>query len=175
MGRPPMSNRVRTSSTLAEGDALSSPFGRVGSRLRIELLRKAARRASKGLESGRADPYADTVRRGKQMYLTRRELFEVGADSVLGLSVGLVSLAVGCSMNESACVDPEFLSTPERSMRKFQSYVNRSPHGTEENCGGCQFFTGEGACGRCQILAGPVDAGGHCDAWAGIEVGKEPA
>lgn len=102
------------------------------------------------------------------MLLTRRELLGRGGRVALGLTSGLVATTIGCSKNETKCVDPEFLSTPEQSLRTSQGYVDRSPHGEEKNCGGCQFFSrvGDEGCGRCQILSGPVSAAGVCSAWS---------
>ena len=102
------------------------------------------------------------------MELTRRELLERGQRGALFLAGALLTAAVGCSKNEPTCVDPDLLSTPERALRKSQAYVDDSPHGVEKNCSGCQFFSREGGagCGQCQILGGPVHAGGHCSAWA---------
>jgi hypothetical protein len=38
----------------------------------------------------------------------------------------------------------------------------------QKPCSKCGFFTSGDAkgCGDCQILSGPVDAGGHCDSWS---------
>ena len=73
----------------------------------------------------------------------------------------------GCSPSKPSCVDPELLSTPERALRARQGYVDVSPHGEEQRCGGCQFFSAtDDGCGRCRILDGPVARTGHCRAWA---------
>gem|GEM_PF-1014416 len=102
------------------------------------------------------------------MRWTRRELLEQGQRGALCLAGGLLMAAFGCSKSEPSCVDPDLLSTPERALRKSQGYVDHSPHGREKNCAGCEFFRqeGEAGCGRCQILGGPVSAGGHCSAWS---------
>ncbi len=109
--------------------------------------------------------------------LTRRELLRRGRSGILGLAGGLVVLPIACSKDERICVDPDFLSTPERALRTSQGYADRSPHGHEKSCSGCQFFTQEGevGCGRCQILGGPVSSGGHCNAWARAAARTESA
>ncbi len=79
------------------------------------------------------------------------------------------ALSMPCSPSKPSCVDPELLSTPERALRARQGYVDVSPHGEEQRCGGCQFFSAtDDGCGLCRILDGPVARTGHCKAWAAV-------
>ena len=99
---------------------------------------------------------------------TRRQLVAQGCRRLSLLSGGLGLVALACSRSETRCVDPELLSTSERGLRQAQGYLRESPNALPRHCAGCQFFTAAGAdgCGRCQILGGPVSAGGYCNAWA---------
>ncbi len=92
----------------------------------------------------------------------RREFLRRAALALLG-----TALPAGCGDAGPVCGDPELLSTPERELRRAQGYREVSPHGAARSCAGCQFFEpGDGACGRCRILGGPVSRAGHCSAWA---------
>jgi hypothetical protein len=113
---------------------------------------------------------------GRTERISRRDAMCRFALAGLSLGGGVLLGVTGCSDASGGCVDAELLSTPERSLRKTQRYVDRSPHGAEQQCGGCQFFsatdqttdqtTVTSACGTCRILGGPVSATGHCAAWA---------
>jgi hypothetical protein len=64
-----------------------------------------------------------------------------------------------------ACVDPDELTSSEQALRNSLEYTNRSPD-PKKTCGGCNFFTpGDGGCGKCQALNGPVDAKGRCSSF----------
>ena len=80
---------------------------------------------------------------------------------ILQVSVSLAVAPAALRAAES-CVDPA-----SESLRTSLHYSNPSPK-SGETCSGCGFFGGDGkaACGNCQIMSGPVDAGGHCDSWA---------
>jgi hypothetical protein len=109
---------------------------------------------------------------GRTERISRRDAMCRFALAGLSLGGGVLLGVTGCSDASGGCVDAELLSTPERSLRKTQRYVDRSPHGAEQQCGGCQFFsatdqtTATSGCGTCRILGGPVSATGHCAAWA---------
>lgn len=78
-----------------------------------------------------------------------------------GASLAFVPAALGAAAE--SCVDPS-----SESLRDSLHYASPSPK-PGELCKGCGFFSGESAkpgCGNCQIMSGPVDAGGHCDSWA---------
>jgi hypothetical protein len=77
-----------------------------------------------------------------------------------GASLTIVPAALGAA---GSCVDPS-----SDSLRDSLHYSNPS-NKPGEACKGCGFFAGDAAkpaCGNCQIMSGPVDAGGHCDSWA---------
>ena len=105
---------------------------------------------------------------GRAERISRRDAMCRFARVGLSIGGGVLLGVTGCSDASGGCVDAELLSTPERSLRKTQRYVDRSPHGAEQQCVGCQFFSAvdSPACGTCRILGGPVSAMGHCDAWA---------
>ena len=102
--------------------------------------------------------------------LTRRESLVLVAKSAgVALVAALPSLGLlGCEDAGSRCVDEGLLSTSELSLRTAQAYVDRSPHGSDKACGGCQFYRGvESAdCGDCQILGAPVSRAGYCNSWS---------
>ena len=101
------------------------------------------------------------------MSWTRRRLLVEGAR--LGLILPVVGLASACS-GAGSCVDPAQLTTSEASLRASFHFTERSPHGPEQECAACQFFTVSAAeangCGSCQILQGPANPRGHCDSWS---------
>jgi hypothetical protein len=84
-----------------------------------------------------------------------RRILQVGAS----LAVAPAALAAAAE----SCV-----SADSESLRTSLHYSNPSPK-PAETCKGCGFFSGDTAkpaCGNCQIMTGPVDAGGRCDSWA---------
>ena len=100
--------------------------------------------------------------------LSRRELL-AGFAKVCSTGATLVAMT-GCSKPRSldatdqaeACVDTGSLSPAEVGLRDSLGYVpvSKTP---PQLCGGCAFFEpGERNCGTCQLLHGPVSAGGHC-------------
>ena len=76
-------------------------------------------------------------------------------------------LVQGCSRGEGLCAGPETLSRGEEQMRKTREYVETSSF-DQRSCAGCAFFHSDkpGQCGHCEILNGPVSAGGYCTSWA---------
>jgi hypothetical protein len=81
----------------------------------------------------------------------------------LTASIAAVPAVLGTAAAADTCVNPD-----SESLRSSLHYVNPSPK-PAEMCKGCGFFagdTGKPACGNCQIMTGPVDAGAHCDSWA---------
>jgi hypothetical protein len=91
--------------------------------------------------------------------LTRRVLLRRILET--GVSLAIVPAAIGAAAE--SCVDPS-----SESLRESLHYSSPSTK-PSEFCKGCGFFgadTAKPACGNCQIMSGPVDAGGHCDSWA---------
>jgi len=78
-------------------------------------------------------------------------------------SLALAPAAVQTAESAEACVDPA-----SESLRSSLNYSNPSAK-SGETCSGCAYFSAgaaKSACGNCQIMSGPVDAGGHCDSWS---------
>jgi hypothetical protein len=93
--------------------------------------------------------------------LTRRVLLRRIVQFTASLAV--VPAALEAAAAAESCVSPD-----SDSLRASLHYSNPSSK-PAETCKGCGFFTGDTAkpaCGNCQIMTGPVDAGGHCDSWA---------
>lgn len=107
----------------------------------------------------------------RRVKLTRRQALRQAAErtAALALAAALPALTTDCR-NAPRCSDPELWSPSEASLRETLHFTERSPHGAERACAGCQFFTGgdgaADACGQCQILQGPVASSGHCDSFA---------
>ena len=98
------------------------------------------------------------------MAVNRREVLL----AALVLSVGGVAALLGCGSGAPACADPELLSTSEKALREQLGYGEVAPEGESQHCGSCVFFRAgdEAACGRCEILNGPVSSGGLCSSWS---------
>jgi High potential iron-sulfur protein len=78
-------------------------------------------------------------------------------------SCALAPVALEAARAAGTCVDPA-----SETLRTSLHYSNPSAK-SGEICSGCAFFSAAGSgstCGNCQIMSGPVDAGGHCDSWA---------
>ncbi|MEP6549149.1 MAG: high-potential iron-sulfur protein [Gammaproteobacteria bacterium] len=91
--------------------------------------------------------------------LSRRVLLH----RILLATASLAVAPAALSAAAESCVDPS-----SESLRTSLHYANPSSN-SSETCKGCGFFGGDAvkpACGNCQIMSGPVDAGGHCDSWA---------
>ena len=95
--------------------------------------------------------------------INRRQLLRYGSL----LPVVALPLLPGCGGGAQQCVDPDMLSRGEQQMRKTREYIESSAS-AQDNCASCQFFRadGEGECGHCEILDGPVAARGYCNSWA---------
>jgi hypothetical protein len=65
------------------------------------------------------------------------------------------------------CADPDELSSTDRSFRKYVEYTESSKK-PGEACGGCASFRppAQGECGTCQVVAGSINANGHCTGWS---------
>ena len=85
----------------------------------------------------------------------------------LGMAGALGATGLGCS-NRLSCEDVSSLSTPDLYRRETEQYADESPIGPEETCSVCRFFKPgpEGECGNFKMLAGPINPGGRCNAWA---------
>lgn len=98
--------------------------------------------------------------------ISRRDLlrttFALGA-----ATTGLVVL--GCSKKETelACTDTNGLAPGDVAMRTTLGYADKTPDPAKA-CKGCNFFkaAGEGQCGSCTLIKGPINPGGTCKSWA---------
>ena len=97
----------------------------------------------------------------------RRALLVLGAAAV-GPSL------VGCGEEQQGepglrCDDTTGLSQAVIAARRQQSYVDESPR-PEERCDNCRYFQsgGEGRCGTCRVLEGPIHPAGWCELWATV-------
>jgi hypothetical protein len=65
-----------------------------------------------------------------------------------------------------ACYDPAALPLAQKSQRRSLGYVDASTDAAK-HCSACAFFMASTAgCGKCQLLNGPVNAGGVCTSFA---------
>lgn len=71
------------------------------------------------------------------------------------------------STSSLSCTDAPDLTDADRQTRTALKYVDASDV-ADQNCTNCvQFETGgEGVCGKCKVLPGPVNPVGHCSVWA---------
>jgi hypothetical protein len=86
-------------------------------------------------------------------------------------ALALPTWLVGCK-KELACTDTSGLTPDEANARtQVMAYVDRSMDASK-TCGGCQLFkpAGEGQCGACQVVKGPINPLGNCKSWV-----KKPA
>jgi hypothetical protein len=94
----------------------------------------------------------------------RRLLVQSGKLALIAAPLGL---GLGC---RDSCVDPDYLSTSDVRLRASLDFTERSPHGSQKECAGCEFFravSGDAdGCGTCQIIQGPVNPRGYCDSWS---------
>ena len=85
------------------------------------------------------------------------------------LALALVAPAVllaSAATADPVCVDLDALPASQKSLRKSVGFQLASDD-PKQVCRACNFYTaGEGDCGRCTLLSGPVPAGGRCDSWA---------
>ena len=81
--------------------------------------------------------------------------------------VGAGLLAIGCK-KQLSCTDVSGLSEPELKARNETfAYVDKSPN-PEQRCSNCTFFqpAGEGQCGGCKLVKGPIHPEGWCKSWS---------
>lgn len=75
-------------------------------------------------------------------------------------------ILVGSSAR-AACGDPDELSGSVQDMRESLEYTDTAAD-ADQACKDCSFFkpakTGD-SCARCEVLASPVSATGHCVSW----------
>jgi hypothetical protein len=88
--------------------------------------------------------------------LTRRKILSGAVQISVGGAVLLTAAACGDSGSKqaAACVDPDKLSSGEKSLRASLHYVSKSPD-TQKTCSGCSFWEGKAdkaGCGDCKIL-----------------------
>jgi hypothetical protein len=77
------------------------------------------------------------------------------------------ALVLAGTSARAACVDPDELSGNVQSMRESLEYTDTAPDANQA-CKGCSFFKPANAsddCARCEVLASPVSATGHCVSW----------
>jgi len=92
---------------------------------------------------------------------SRRDFLSIAA------AAPLVALGASRALAEgAACADPASLPMAQQGMRQSLNYLPASPD-VKKHCALCAFFKGDKpGCGACQLLNGPVDAGGVCDSFA---------
>ena len=97
--------------------------------------------------------------------LNRRQFLERAAILGVGLSAG--SLLIGCTSKSLSCTDTAGLSPADAQARTAMAYVDASPD-SAKNCANCALYTpgGEGACGSCSVVKGPINPAGYCNVWA---------
>jgi hypothetical protein len=69
---------------------------------------------------------------------------------------------------QAACVDPDKLSSGEKSLRASLHYTSKSPD-AQKICKGCSFWAAtpdKASCGQCMILTSITEDSGHCDSWS---------
>ncbi len=93
--------------------------------------------------------------------MNRRSLLAIGVRlSFVG------SVLPATAAHAALCVDPEELSSTDYSFRKYVQYTESSPN-PDKACRRCASFRppDQGDCGKCQQVAGSVNANGHCNGW----------
>lgn len=101
--------------------------------------------------------------------ISRREL--LGKTIALGaVAAGAGVLLSACGSEESGpnCTDVSGLNAAQQATRTNLNYVEHSTM-QGKNCANCSLFTAgaANACGTCSAVPGPINPGGHCNAWAG--------
>lgn len=103
--------------------------------------------------------------------VTRRQFLSRVTAAGVALSAPAVLAACGgggAPTTASACDGYATLTPEDIQMRQTLQYVDQTPDAAK-NCANCKLYTapaGEGACGGCQLFAGPVVANGYCAGWA---------
>jgi len=81
------------------------------------------------------------------------------------------AMAEGKSASGEPCTDISGLTDEEKQTRIVNHYVDDSMMEGKE-CNNCRFFIQPVAgnpCGTCQIIKGPIDPDGYCNAWVAQE------
>jgi hypothetical protein len=84
---------------------------------------------------------------------------------IRGLQIPAAILAADVAVG--ACVNPDELSDSVQSMRESLEYTDAAAD-AKQACNGCALFMpakDTAGCGHCEVLAGPVNAKGHCVSW----------
>jgi hypothetical protein len=94
--------------------------------------------------------------------LSRRDMLLAGAGLVTFLGVA----ACKSKPKELSCVDTAGLSPADTTTRTSLKYEDKSTQ-AGKSCSGCQQFepAGEGQCGKCKVVKGPINPGGYCTAF----------
>jgi hypothetical protein len=97
------------------------------------------------------------------MMQDRRRFLSLAA---LGLAAGGLSAVAGAQTGGLACPDPATLPFTQKTRRRGLGYTEPSTD-PARNCALCAFYTaGQGGCGTCQLLSGPVNGGAVCLSFA---------
>ncbi|MCA9581510.1 MAG: high-potential iron-sulfur protein [Myxococcales bacterium] len=84
---------------------------------------------------------------------------------------GAAAFVVACGGEEKkaalSCTDVSGLSDADKTMRAQQEYSDKSSK-PDQSCSNCNFYqaAGQGACGTCQVIKGPIHPAGWCKLWA---------
>lgn len=110
--------------------------------------------------------------------LTRRNFLQrlavvgtvvAGAGALAACSGGTTGETTGEAGSALACDDVTALTEDEKTTRTSLVYVEKSV--TEgQTCTNCQQFQPDaanaaGACGKCLVVPGTINPGGHCNSW----------
>ena len=92
-------------------------------------------------------------------HFSRRDVVQRAAGMVAALA--LVPIAARHAKAAAMCAEPA-----SQSLRDSLHYAEATPNAAQP-CSACGFFSaGDGGCGSCTIMSGPVNAHGHCDSWS---------
>ena len=94
-----------------------------------------------------------------------KKLPAIGA-ALVGGSI-FIQRCQGSKTSEDPCADLSKLSAEEKQTRKDFEYVAKSPF-SDKLCSNCELWLApeEGkTCGGCEIMEGPINPNGHCNAW----------
>lgn len=85
----------------------------------------------------------------------------------LGAAAIVPAWLIGCGSKELTCSDVTDLSGEDLKSRSNNEYVDKGPD-PAKHCAGCKLFkpAGEGQCGGCTQVKGPINPNGSCKAWA---------
>lgn len=89
-------------------------------------------------------------------------------EALIGFAAALIAPAslLACGKKALVCTDTAGLSADESTARTTLGYVDQSTDPAKP-CSGCQLYkaAGEGQCGGCGILKGPINPAGTCKSW----------